>query len=78
MRSLTTKELIILQYVAHGLTAKEIAKKINIHYRTVQTRFMSIRYKLKAKNMTHAIYIARKELESHCNECLEIEKIPAN
>ena len=49
-RCVTNRELEILKYVAEGLTNKEIASKLFISPRTVETHRRNIIQKLKVKN----------------------------
>lgn len=53
--SLSTRETEILILIASGFSDKEIAGKIKISPRTIQTHVTRICFKLKAKNRTHAV-----------------------
>jgi LuxR family transcriptional regulator, transcriptional regulator of spore coat protein len=56
--SLTKREHEILEWVALGLSAKEIAIKINIAPRTVERHIENIRLKMRARNRTHMVTCA--------------------
>ena len=55
---LTARELEILEFVAQGLSTKEVAQQIDIAPRTVDRHIENIRLKLRAKNRTHMIACA--------------------
>lgn len=57
-RELTSRELQILQLVALGKSAKEVALECQIAPRTVESHLGSIRLKLRARNRTHMVAIA--------------------
>jgi LuxR family transcriptional regulator, transcriptional regulator of spore coat protein len=61
MLILSQREEQIINYMAHGSTAKEIAKQIGLTYRTIEYYISNIRKKLHAKNITHAVYIATQK-----------------
>ena len=74
MLILSYREIQIIEFTSTGLTAKEIARKLNIGYRTVEKYSQNIRKKLNARNMTHAVFLAieggavsRKRVESHAS-----------
>jgi len=52
----TFAELTVLAFLSHGLTVPMIADTLEIH--TVKSEVRSARYRLKAKNTTHAVAIA--------------------
>jgi DNA-binding CsgD family transcriptional regulator len=54
---LTGREEDVLDLLAQGLSSKEIALKTNVSFRTVEHRIASIKTKLQAKNVTHAVAI---------------------
>lgn len=58
MLILSQRETQIINYMAHGCTAKEIAREIGLTHRTIEFYISNIRKKLHAKNIPHAIYIA--------------------
>jgi DNA-binding NarL/FixJ family response regulator len=55
---LNERESAIMTYKAQGLTSKEIAKLLNLEFRTIDTYFGQIKKKLRARNTAHAIYLA--------------------
>ncbi|WP_108810857.1 LuxR C-terminal-related transcriptional regulator [Sphingorhabdus sp. Alg231-15] len=55
---LTRREAEILKYVALGLSAKEVARQVEISPRTVDRHIENIRLKLRAKNRTHMVACA--------------------
>ena len=50
---LTTKDINIMQYVANGFTALQIAGKLALSNRTVEHRILDLRKKLSCKSITH-------------------------
>lgn len=52
---LTHRELQILELVAQGYSAKEVAQAIKIAPRTVEGHIDTIRLKLRARNRTHMV-----------------------
>ena len=59
--NLTEREIEVLRLVCRGYTNKRIAKKLYISTYTVKAQISSIKYKLKAKNRTEAVYKALKQ-----------------
>lgn len=60
---LTSREIIVLQYLGQGLTNKEIAKELSISTRTVTTHVQNILNKLGLDNRTQAaLYASRHGL----------------
>ncbi len=57
---LTHREIEILEYVTQGLSAKEVARCIDISPRTVDRHIENVRLKLHAKNRTHMVVRAVK------------------
>lgn len=55
---LTTREVQVLTWIATGLSAKEIAKKLNIAPRTVERHIDHIRLKTRTKNRSHMVAYA--------------------
>lgn len=55
---LTPRELEILELVALGHSAKEIALRNDVTHRTVETQLDIMRLKLRARNRTHMVAIA--------------------
>jgi len=56
--NLTRQELSILRLIVQGDTSKEIAKKLNISFHTVNTHRKTILHKSKCKNSTDLIHYA--------------------
>jgi len=52
---LTARELEVLALVADGLSAKEIALRIDIGARTVERHIDNARLKMRARNRTHLV-----------------------
>lgn len=59
--ALTQREMEIMQVLAHGHTNKEIAEKLVISERTVQTHLSSIFAKLQVKSRTEAVLVAVRD-----------------
>lgn len=57
---ISAREREVLRFAARGLSGKEIAAKLFISERTVQTHLASIYDKLRAKNKTEAMLLAIK------------------
>lgn len=57
---LTEREIVTLSYRAEGYENREIAETIFVSTHTVKAHVSSILKKLKARNRTHAVYIALK------------------
>jgi DNA-binding CsgD family transcriptional regulator len=53
--SVTTRELEILELVAFGYSAKEIAARLGIAPRTVEGHIDIIRFKFRARNRAHMV-----------------------
>jgi DNA-binding CsgD family transcriptional regulator len=56
--TLTMREIQILELVALGYSAKEVAQKFGIAFRTVETHLDTMRIKLRARNRTHMVAMA--------------------
>jgi DNA-binding CsgD family transcriptional regulator len=56
--SLTNRELEVLRLTARGLSAKEIAKELNIAPRTVERHIDHIRLKTRTRNRSHMVAFA--------------------
>jgi LuxR family transcriptional regulator, transcriptional regulator of spore coat protein len=52
---LSLRERQILERVALGRSAKEVAVELGIAYRTVERHIENARYKMRARNKTHMI-----------------------
>ena len=57
---LSPKKQDVLTLLACGLTDKEVANKLHISDRTVQTHVSGILLRLGAKNRTHAVALYMK------------------
>ncbi len=57
---LSTREREVLLLAAQGLSSKEVARRLFISERTVQTHLASIYDKLGSKNKTEALLLALK------------------
>ena len=52
---LTPREIDIVELVANGYSAKEVAAQIRIAPRTVERHIENARHKLHARNMAHLV-----------------------
>lgn len=52
---LTVREREILELVARGMSAKQIAQEVGIAPRTVERHIENCRHKMRARNKTHLI-----------------------
>jgi LuxR family transcriptional regulator of spore coat protein len=52
---LTRRESEVLELVANGLSAKEVAYKIGIAPRTVERHIENVRMKMRARNRAHMV-----------------------
>lgn len=59
-KSLSARELVVLRYVAEGLSTKEIAHILNSSPRTIETYLSRIFQKLNATSRMQAVMIARR------------------
>lgn len=57
-QSLTARELEIIEFVANGFSAKEVAKKLGIAPSTVERHTESVRTKIRARNRPHMVMVA--------------------
>lgn len=55
---LTAREHQVLEYIANGLSAKQVAQEIDIAPRTVERHIENVRLKIRARNRTHMVTIA--------------------
>ncbi len=55
---LTTREQVILTWIAKGLSSKEVARKLNISYRTVEAHRRNIRTKLNIESFAELVRYA--------------------
>jgi len=60
-KSLTHRELQVLNHVAEGTSNKEIARELYISQQTVKNYMSSIMRKLQAKNRAHAVILAIRQ-----------------
>ena len=58
MPILTEREQQVLELVAQGLSAKEVAQEIEIAPRTVERHIENVRLKTRARNRTHMVTLA--------------------
>lgn len=56
----TKEQIVTLQLMAEGYTTPEIAKKLEVHIKTIEARRSRIFVNLGARNGLEAIYIACK------------------
>lgn len=52
---LSIRERQVLERVAQGRSAKEVASELGIAHRTVERHIENARYKMRARNKTHMI-----------------------
>lgn len=57
LMKLSPKEHDVLTLIACGLTDKEVASRLNISIRTVQSHLASILLKLNARNRVNAVVV---------------------
>jgi LuxR family transcriptional regulator, transcriptional regulator of spore coat protein len=55
---MTAREQQVLELVAQGFSAKEVAQEIGIALRTVERHIENIRLKTRARNRTHMVSLA--------------------
>ena len=60
MKAPTKRELEVLELLAHGLTAKKIANKLNISLTTVIYHIENLKAKLDCTNSNELIYKAMR------------------
>ena len=60
---LTPREKEVIAYLQYGLTTREIAIRLNIARATVRAHVSSIKSKLNARNIAHAValYLGKKD-----------------
>jgi LuxR family transcriptional regulator, quorum-sensing system regulator BjaR1 len=59
--SMSSREIEVLQWVAHGKSAREIAVILNITKRTIDAHVLSAVQKMGAVNRTNAVAIAIRD-----------------
>ena len=57
---LTRRELQVLTLIQEGLTTKEVASRLQISTRTVETYRRNKKEKLQVRNVTAALCVARR------------------
>jgi LuxR family transcriptional regulator of spore coat protein len=55
---LTRRERQVLEYIAVGMSAKEVARRVELAPRTVERHIENIRLKLNARNSAHMVACA--------------------
>ncbi|WEX75230.1 response regulator transcription factor [Sinorhizobium numidicum] len=63
IRDLTTREREVLNLVASGMSNKQIARKLNLHEKTVKHHMTQIMAKLDVANRTEAAMVLRDALD---------------
>ena len=61
-KSLTPRELSVLKIASDGRTAEEIAGALSLGVETVRSHFKKAKAKLGARNRTHAVAEAMRQL----------------
>ncbi|MCH2056295.1 MAG: response regulator transcription factor [Thalassotalea sp.] len=57
-QKLTTREQVVLSYVAQGFSSKEIARKLDISYRTIEAHRRNIKHKLSIDSLAELVRYA--------------------
>jgi FixJ family two-component response regulator len=57
LASLTRREAQVMQYVVQGLSSKEIAKKLEVSFKTIEAHRAKIMKKMDAKSVPHLIHM---------------------
>jgi len=57
LMSLSSRQRDVLTMIAHGLSDKEIAARLNISIKTVEVHVSKVLYKLCARNRANAVFI---------------------
>jgi len=52
------QEMVILSHIAMGYSNRQIAEKVNLSHRTVETHRKNMIHKLEARNTPHLIYLS--------------------
>lgn len=60
LESLSSQQLVILRFVAQGLSSREIAKKLYLSENTIKGYVQEILHRLNVKNRTEAVMVAVK------------------
>ena len=61
VQPLTDRELEVLQWLARGLSSKEVAQTLNISVRTVESHRANLMHKLGVKSVAVLIQVAIRE-----------------
>ena len=64
-REISSREMQVLGYVAHGLTNQEIADNLYLSIETVKSHIKHVLDKLGAKNRQHAVFLAFVKYKLH-------------
>jgi DNA-binding NarL/FixJ family response regulator len=59
---LTQRELAVLRFASDGKAMEEIASALGLCMETVRSHFKTARKKLRARNRTHAVAVAMRQL----------------
>lgn len=57
LQSLTRREAQVMEYVVQGLSSKEIAKKLEVSFKTIEAHRAKIMKKMDAKSVPHLIHM---------------------
>lgn len=57
LQSLTRREAQVMEYVVQGLSSKEIAKKLDVSFKTIEAHRAKIMKKMDAKSVPHLIHM---------------------
>ncbi len=68
IRDLTTREREVLNLVASGLSNKQVARKLNLHEKTIKHHMTQIMAKLDVANRTEAAMVLRDALDRPLNQ----------
>jgi DNA-binding NarL/FixJ family response regulator len=61
VEDLTARETEVLYLKAHGLSTKDVAKRLFVSIKTIEAHIKSIKYKFKAETIEELIYLAFKK-----------------
>lgn len=61
VKKLSTREMVVLQHLAIGLSNKEIAERMLLSNKTISTYKTRLLDKLNAKNLVDIIEIAKRQ-----------------
>jgi FixJ family two-component response regulator len=57
LQSLTRREAEVMEYVVQGLSSKEIAKELDVSFKTIEAHRAKIMKKMDAKSVPHLIHM---------------------